>query len=147
MSLALYKLDPSNGCTFNDGGGADTLNSVVSWSLNESASTLDGTSDGIITVQSVHVDNQVVDVTITTKNPANVTANGWNVGTCGTLVLKGVKRACGDSVDDTPVTLTATCDEAVITALDFNVAHEGESACNITWRCYSSDGSAIFVYS
>lgn len=147
MALSLYKLDPDNGCTFDDGSGADTINSIVDWSLNESASTLDGTSDGVVTVQSQHVDNQVVDVTITTKNPANVTGNGWSVGTCGTLVLNGVKRACGDSVDDPVVTLTATCDEATITALDFSVPHEGDSACNITFRCVSADGTAIFAYS
>lgn len=147
MALSLYKLDEDNGCTFDDGDGVDTINSIIDWSINESGTTLDGTSDGIGTVQSQHIDHKIVEVTITTKNPGNVTDNGWSVGTCGTLVLKGVKRACGDSVDDPPVTLTATCDEATITALDFSVPDEGDSACNMTFRCVSADGSAIFAYS
>lgn len=140
MSLTLYKLDSANPCTF---AGA-SVNSVVDWSLNESASITQGTSDGIGTVQATYVDNRVVSVTITTKNPANVTGNGWVVGTCGSLVLKGISRLPCSGV---PVTLTATCDEAKITSIDFTVVHEGDSACNVTFECVASDGGSIFVYS
>jgi len=141
MALSLYKLDPNNGCSF----GGTTIDSIVDWTINESATTLDGTSDGVVTVQSVHVDNQVCDITITTKNPENF--NSISVGDCGTLILKGVKRACGDSVDTTPVTLTATsANSASVTSIDRGVPHEGDSTGNITFRVGNATGAAIFAY-
>jgi len=148
MAMSLYKLDPLNPCSFDDSVGiADNINSVVDWSYAEGSTTSDRVSDGVNTIQGVSIDNVFVDVTITTKNPANVTGNSWSVGTCGTLVLNGVARACGNGVDVSPVTMTLTCDEAIITSIDFNVPHEGDSACNITFRCASSDGTDIFAVS
>ena len=148
MALTLYKLDPANGCTFDDGEGAspDAIDSVVDWSVNESASITQGTSDGVATVQGTYVDNRVTSVTITTKNPANVTANGWQVGTCGALVLKGLSRVV---CDGDPVALTATAAQAKITSIDFTVPHEGDSACNITFECTAVDPDTvdIFIYS
>lgn len=139
MSLVLYKLDSGNACTF----GGTSINSVVDWNMSESASTTDLTSDGVGTIQGVVVDNQAIDVTITTKNPAQF--NSINVGDCGVLVLKGISRTCGDG---TSTALTATSAESVtVVSIDRSVPHEGDSAGTITFRCGNSTGAAIFAYS
>lgn len=148
MAIQLFTLDDANPPTWlsvKSGSTTQEFNSVVSFNISEGATFGQGTSDGIRTVQSTYGDNEVITVTLNTKNP--VQANGLRVTDYGTLVLKGIKRKPRNDDTTADVTVTYTCDEATIISINKDIVHEGASAGNITFECVSSDGSSIFAVS
>lgn len=135
---APYILDINNKPTF----GGTPIDSVIDWSVNPTASVVQGNSEGAPVIQGVYVDNQNATISINTADIKKVLSN-FSIGDKNTLILNAIIREPGDGGGDT--TLAVTFANCVVTDINSTAPHAGESTGTITFQPYDNGDGTLFT--
>lgn len=138
----VYKLDIDNEVKF----GTTIIEACMDWSTTETATVVQSNSFGAVLNQAVYTDDGSAQVTITTKDPKQLEATEFRVGSKNTLTIYGIKRTEGNGVDDTD-TITRIYASAVVSNISDTVSHGGESTATITFEVYDNGSGSLFATS
>ena len=128
-----FKIDPASTNTFN----STTLDSLESFSYDETCDVTQLGSDGKMRIQYVGTDNLAMSVTVVGYDV------GYSalVGTVSTLVLNAIEHASGSGITGTKIVHTFS--NAVLTNTSRSVNHAGNSTVTYNFVCASPDGTTI----
>jgi hypothetical protein len=133
-----YILDIDNKPIF----GGTAIDAVIDWSVNPTASVVQGNSEGAPVIQGVYVDNQNATISINVADIKKAMSN-FNIGDKETLVLYAVVREPGAGGGTT--TLTITFANAVVTDINSTAPHAGESSGSITFQPYDNGDGVLYT--
>lgn len=115
-----------------------TVDSKSTANIEETAQVNEHSADSSRAVNLVTVDRQGASISIETFDQSVLTNSVFRTGNCGTLVMVGTLRGCGDSLA-TETTLTITVTNATVINSTATLTSEGEGVANISFSGFDPD--------
>lgn len=146
MAHKVFILSKANGAASftpaSSGSSAINLDSVVDFTYNETGSSTISNSDASPLAQGSYVDDINATVTVNTKNVKQL--QDLDVGSYGTLTIRGVLRSQGSGVD-TGTTMTYVFAKAIVTDVSGTTPHAGESNGSVTFSIVDNGSGALYA--